>query len=120
MEKNIYKERHKYMNKKVIRLTEEELHNLVKQIIDQSLMELMKRHMPMYLMPQQWQRINYKTGCVKKHNKQNSASGNKHIIDNNDIIDNSAGTEQRANQSLLRPFINEYVMFYAVNRLEGQ
>jgi hypothetical protein len=43
------------MNKKIIRLTEEELHGMVKQVINQSLNEIDGKNHTVYLMPQQWQ-----------------------------------------------------------------
>ena len=104
------------MNKKVIRLTEEELHNLVKQIIEQSLNGIDEKTHANVSDATTMATNKLQNGMSQK-NTTSKASGNKHIIDNNDIIDNAAGTEQRANQSLLRPFINEQVMFYAVNRL---
>jgi hypothetical protein len=106
----------KYMKNKVIRLTEEELHNLVKQIIDKSLNEIDgKTHAR--VSNATTMATNQLQNGISQKNITSKVSGNKHVIDYNDIIDNAAGTEQRAKQSLLRPFINEQIMFYAVNRL---
>ena len=68
------------MNKKVIRLTEEELHNLVKQIIDQSLNGIdEKTHAN--VSDATTMATNQLQNGMRQKNTTSKASGNKHIID---------------------------------------
>ena len=101
------------MAKKIIRLTESELIEHIRDVVNEAMDEMDgKTH----------SRVSNAVKRAKELNQQNvftTAVKNRpnHPIVHDDVIARGKGTEQRANQALLSPFSNTAFLFYATTRL---
>lgn len=104
------------MAKKIIRLTEQEFYEHITSIVESVMGEIDgKTHA----------RVPNATTKARQLNQQgkyqtsvNGSNGTK-TIDHNNVISKYSGTLQRANQSLLAPFIATPFIFYATDRFGG-
>lgn len=101
------------MAKKIIRLTESELIEHIRQVVNEAMNEMDgKTHA----------RVSNAVKRAKELNQQNILTTTVKNRPNNpivhdDVIAKGKGTEQRANAALLNPFINTTFLFYATTRL---
>lgn len=101
------------MAKKIIRLTESELIEHIRNVVNEAMNEMDgKTHA----------RVSNAVKRAKELNQQNIFTTpvqnrpNTPIVHDN-VIAKGRGTEQRANQALLAPFANTTFLFYAITRL---
>ena len=101
------------MAKRIIRLTESELIEHIRNVVNEAMNEMDgKTHA----------RVSNAVKRAKELNQQNIFTTpvknrpNNPIV-HDDIIARGKGTEQRANQALISPFVNTTFLFYATTRL---
>jgi len=104
------------MAKKTVTLSESEMRKLVTDIVNEALQEIDGKTHSRVANATKRATQNIQNG-IQSTKITSPLSGKKHVIDYDNIIDRAKGTEKRANASLLKPYIESKIMFFAVNRL---
>lgn len=104
------------MAKKATKLTEDEMRTLVNNIVNEALEEIDGKTHARVANATKRAMQNLQNG-IRFTKTTSPLSGEKHTINYDDIITKAKKTEERANTSLLEPYIDSKIMFFATNRL---
>jgi len=102
--------------KKSIKFTESEMRKIVTEVVNEALQEIDGKTHSRVANATKRATQNIQNG-IQSTKITSPLSGKEHVIDYDNIIDRAKETEERANASLLKPYVDSRIMFFAVNRL---